>query len=258
MSKITGQSLPFSVSQNFLTSKRLIEKLIYKTNIDENDLVLEIGAGKGHITKVLSQKSKQVIAYEIDKKLYQYLTVKLSENTKLIYGDFLKSSLPKTPYKVFSNIPFSRTTEIMRKFTASMTPPTDMWLIMEKGAAKRFCGLPYDNLNSLLIKPFFETKILFHFKGEDFHPSPKVDIVLLEIKQKQVPDVPFSQRASYNFFLSHNIKNGLFGSRSLLTKAQISKSLHIANLPQIQRSGVVLYVQWLCLFLCWLQYGKRS
>ena len=257
MSKNMGQNLPFSISQNFLTSRKLIERLLHKTNINKNDIVLEIGAGKGHITKALTQRSKQVIAYEIDKKLYDNLLHQLDPNTRLIYGDFLKSNLLKTPYKVFSNIPFSRTTEIMRKFTIANNPPTDMWLVMEKGAAKRFCGFPFENLNSLLIKPFFETKIVYHFQREDFHPAPKVNIVLLEIKQKQIPDIMLSQRSNYQYFISHSIKNGLFGSQSLLTKNQIKTALKHAKLPQIERSGQVLYVQWLCLFRYWLQFIKK-
>ena len=256
MSKITGQKSIFSVSQNFLTSRKLIEKLLHKTNISKNDMVLEIGAGKGHITKALVQMSKEVIAYEIDKKLYDNLVQKLIPNTKLIYGDFIKSNLPETAYKVFSNIPFSRTTDIMRKFTVANNPPTDMWLVMEKGAAKRFCGLPNENLNSLLIKPFFETKIIYHFQKEDFHPAPKVEIVLLEIIQKQIPDIMLSQRSDYHLFLTHSIKNGLFGSKALLTKNQITTALRLAELPQIKQNGQILYIQWLCLFRCWLKFTR--
>ncbi len=56
-----------------------------------------------------------MIAYEIDGKLYESLKPQLSENVRLYRTDFLNCPLPKTPYKVFANIPFSRTTEILRK-----------------------------------------------------------------------------------------------------------------------------------------------
>lgn len=248
---------PYSVSQNFLTSRRLIKRLIRKAGLTAQDTVVEIGAGKGHITKALSDSCKTVIAYEIDRKLYEYLKPQLAENVRLHGTDFLKCALPKTPYKVFANIPFSRTTEILRKLTNAEPSPDGIWLVMEKGAAKRFCGIPKDNLNSLLIKPFFETKIIYHFNREDFHPAPRVDTVLLELQRKETPDIHPSQKREFSVFLSHSLQYGLFGSRALLTKKQIVTALKRAGLPPIERSGDILYIQWLCLFRCWQQFGKR-
>lgn len=257
MSKKQGQS-PYSISQNFLTSRKIIDKLISKTTINQNDTVLEIGAGKGHITKALSEKCGTVISYEIDKSLYSKLKPQLSNNVKLCCGDFLKCRLPNTPYKVFANIPFSRTTEIIQKLTSSENLPTDIWLIMEKGAAKRFCGLPKDNLNSLLLKPFFDLKIIWHFNRQDFHPAPNTDVVMLQMKLKEQADIQYREKADYKAFLSHSIKNGIFGSSALLTKKQISTALKSAKLPMIPQTGDISYIQWLCLFRCWLKFYKNK
>ncbi len=250
-------SLPYSVSQNFLTSRALIERLIQKTDIAAQDTVLEIGAGKGHITKVLSEHCKEVVAYEIDEKLYQRLLPHAPANVRLYHADFLKCRLPESPYKVFSNIPFSRTTEIIHKLTGAANLPSGIWLVMEMGAAKRFCGLPKENLNSLLLKPFFEGRIVYHFRREDFHPAPRVDAVLLELKRRDKPDIAPAQRREFYTFVSHGLRRGLFGPRSPLTKAQIAAALKFAGLPPIKRSGDILYIQWLCLFRRWLA-GKRG
>lgn len=244
-------SLPYYVSQNFLTSRVLIERLIGKTDISGQDTVLEIGAGKGHITKVLSERCKEVIAYEIDGELYRRLLPRTAANVRLYHGDFLKCRLPGSPYKVFSNIPFSRTTEILRKLTGAPRPAAGIWLVMEKGAAKRFCGLPREDLDSLLLKPFFEASILYFFKREDFHPAPRVDTVLLELKRKAVPDIPPARRDDFRAFVSHGLRYGLFGPHALLTNRQTAAALRSAGLPPIERTGDVLYVQWLCLFRYW-------
>lgn len=257
MSKKQGQS-PYSISQNFLTSRKIIDKLISKTTIDQNDTVLEIGAGKGHITKALSEKSGTVISYEIDKSFYSKLKPQLNNNVKLCCGDFLKCKLPRTPYKVFANIPFSKTTEIIRKLTSTENLPTCIWLIMEKGAAKRFCGLPKDNFNSLLLKPFFDSKIIWHFNRQDFHPAPNTDVVMLQMRLKEQADIQYREKADFKAFLSHSIKNGIFGSRALLTKKQISTALKSAKLPMIPQTGDISYIQWLCLFRCWLKFGKNK
>lgn len=244
-----------SISQNFLTGRKTIGCLISKTTLSESDTVLEIGAGKGHITKALSQKCRSVIAYELDLNLYTKLKPQLEDNVKLYHADFLKCRLPKMPYKVFSNIPFSRTSEIIRKLTTSDNLPTAIWLVMEKGAAKRFAGLPTENLNSLLLKPFYDTKIIWHFKREDFHPAPRVDTVLFELKLKQRFDILPEQRSAFASFLNHSINCGIFSSRAPLTKKQISTALKRDSLPPIPISGDTSYIQWLCLFRCWLKFS---
>ena len=256
VSKTKGRHLPYSISQNFLTSTKTIRRLLNKTDIASGDTVLEIGAGKGHITKPLSNRCKTVIAYEIDKRLVQSLGPQLPPNVDLICADFLDAPLPKKPYKVFASIPFSQTTAIIQKLTTSTRLPADMWLVMERGAAKRFSGAPRDNLHSLLLKPFFETEIIHQFDRNDFHPAPKVDVVLLAFKQKRAPDILPEQRRDFSVFLTYSLRHGLFGSRALLTPKQIATALRLARLPQIERTGDVLYVQWLCLFRCWVRFKR--
>ena len=60
-------------SQNFLVNKKLVERLISKSNIDVTDYVIEIGPGKGIITDVLSQHAGEVVAVEYDQELYKEL-----------------------------------------------------------------------------------------------------------------------------------------------------------------------------------------
>lgn len=250
-----SNKLNLSASQNFLTSRKTIDRLLRISDITKDDDVLEIGAGKGHITKVLIKRCKSITAVELDRKLYSKLLELFSgdTNVKLINNDFLNIQLPKHEYKVFSNIPFSITTDIVRKLTQADNPPTNSWLIMEKGAAKRFVGVPNDNLQSLLLKPFYDLEIRYHFCKEDFHPSPSVDTVFLHISKKSTPDINFSQRNIYYDFINRSYKYGL---NSLLTKRQISIALRSLSLPPIPSSGEILYIQWLCLFRSYVELYK--
>lgn len=249
MSKRTSHSR-YSISQNYLTSTKTINSLLRRTSICKNDLVIEIGAGKGHITKQLAKISHAVIAYEADTELSRRTEETISaENVSIISDDFLKSSLPKTrAYKIFSNIPFSITTDIIRKLTTAPNPPAEAWLVMEKGAAKRFMGKPSDTLSSLTIKPFFEMEIVWYFSRQDFHPAPSVDTVLLHLTSRLPSDIPYSQREQYTQFLEKSIN---YGINRLLTKRQVSLALKLAGQPCIPESGIMLYVQWLCLFRCY-------
>ena len=245
-----------SVSQNFLTSRKIIDRLLHISNIKKTDHVVEIGAGKGHITRALISKCGSVTAVELDKNLYQKLSCSLADepNITIINNDFLKVKLPQNEYKVFANIPFSITTDIIKKLTQSDNPPVNAWLVMEKGAAKRFSGKPCDNLQSLLLKPFYNTEMKYYFSRDDFHPSPSVDTVLFHISKKATPDIEFSNRNHYYDFINRSYK---YGVDTLLTKRQISKALRNDSLPAIPQSGETLYIQWLCLFRCYLYLNYK-
>lgn len=257
MSKNQKRREPYSVSQNFLTSRKTIDRLIRIAGLQKKDTVLEIGAGKGHLTKALSDVCGEVITYEIDRYLYEGLKEQLKPNVQLHYGNFLKCCLPKGRDHVFANIPFSITTGIVRKLTTASSLPQGMWLIMEKGAAKRFCGMPKETMASLLLKPKYDVKIVYHFQRSDFHLMPGVDIVMLEFRRKSRVDVSPAEWREYHDFLQHSLKYGIFGKNALLTKRQIETALKVEGLPQLKPTDDILYVQWLCLFRCWLRLGKR-
>ena len=223
---------PLRFSQNFLTSARTIRRIVGLANLNESDHVVEIGPGKGHITRELLSRCSHVTAVELDPKLCAALRVKFSgePGLRLVRGDFLAHPLPRGPYKVFANIPFSRTTDILRKLTQGPCPPQEAWLVMEKGAAKRFLGLPHESLASLNLKPWFEGEILYHFRREDFHPMPAADAVLLHLKRRSAADITPAQRGAWMRFTA-------------------------ARLPTARDT---LYVQWLCLFRRWWERGGRG
>ena len=127
-------------SQNFLTDATLLHRIVRLADIHNNDTVIEIGTGKGHLTEALSKRAGRVCSVEIDTKLIEIAGKRLAKysNLELISGDFLKYRLPsKGEYKVFANIPYFITTQIVDKLTQGDNPPTDIFLVMEKGAAQR-------------------------------------------------------------------------------------------------------------------------
>lgn len=257
MSKHTNHRDPVkkvSVSQNFLTNRKLLERIVTISNINKQDTVIEIGTGKGHLTRTLCRKCRRLYSIEIDKSLYEQAKNTLSgcENLKLICGDFLDYRLPSgTDYKIFANIPFFITTKIIRKLTETANPPQDIWIIVEKGAAKRFMGKNRETMQSLFLKPGWNTEIAWHFRRSDFHPMPAVDCVLLHLARKKSPDLSKKEYREFRHFVEHSMKYGLFGKQSLLTRKQINTALKREKLPPLTPGGEILYIQWLCLFRCY-------
>ncbi len=206
-------------SQNLLVDTSLLEKLVPESNINKADLVLDIGAGKGAITKELLKVAGHVIAYEIDPDYIKDLKSIVSDRLSIKEGSFLGFDLPKDKYKVFANIPFNKTSEIVKRLLFSKNPPTDIYLVMQKEAIGRFSGRPFDNINSLLsvlFHPWFEFNVMHEFRKTDFKPIPNVDTVLLNIKQRNNPKVRDEDKSEYRDFvvfgfsqMSPNILSGL-------------------------------------------------
>jgi len=126
-------------SQNFLRSQKLVAKLIRHSSIGKTDTVIEIGPGRGIVTEELLKVSGKVIAVELDSKLYNLLREKLQvhRNLDLVQTDFLKFELPTYTFKVFANIPFIITTDIIRKLTSEKSFQ-EGYLVVQKEAAKKF------------------------------------------------------------------------------------------------------------------------
>lgn len=193
-------------SQNFLKSPELVANLLDESSISPSDIVYEIGPGKGVITEQLAQRCKRVIVIEKDLELYSRLREQFAQNLKIeIYeGDFLEYRLPQREYKVFSNIPFIITADIIRKLIEAKRPPKDSYLIVQKEAAEKFIGIPYTDKETqaaLLIKPWFDSSIVHHFRRNDFIPAPSVDTVLLRILRREEPLVEGKNAQTYRDFI---------------------------------------------------------
>lgn len=195
-------------SQNFLKDKNLIANLISKSSITKNDTVYDIGAGQGIITDELSKVSGKVIAFEIDKNLYGKLSQRLrNQNVELRLGNFLDFPLPSFGYKVFSNIPFNITSAVIRKLTEAPNPPLDTYLIVQKEAAEKFLGKPYDIKNSQLaiqLKPWFDMTVVYNFAKNDFFPKPMVDIVLIRIEKRNNSLIDLKDKQLYDDFITYS------------------------------------------------------
>lgn len=176
-------------SQNFLRNPKLVKKLIRNSSIGKSDTVLEIGPGRGIITEGLLNAAGRVVAVEMDHNLYHFLKGKFkkAKNLQLYQADFLSFKLPIRPYKVFANVPFIITSDVVRKLTND-NYMQEAYLIVQEEAAQKFIGMPYDYKNSMmamLLKPWFDIGILWRFQRFDFHPIPRVNVVMLKIKRKE-------------------------------------------------------------------------
>ena len=194
-------------SQHFLRNSRLIAELIGHSNIRRGDLVIDIGAGSGAITAVLVCRCRQVLAYENEPGILNKLqqNMRRHKNVKVIVQDFLRAKLPDEPYKVFANIPFHLSADIVRKLTNNeMHAPRSIYLIVQKQFAQKI--VPSDrHFTSQLgtqLAPWWQTRIRRPLRRTDFTPPPAVDTVLLELKPRSEPLLSTLERDEYQSFVA--------------------------------------------------------
>jgi len=243
-------------SQNFLRSNDLVERLIQRFGgLSKEDIVLDLGAGRGILSAELSKYAKEVIAYEIDEKLSARLSERKIGNVKIINGDLLKAHIDDigSNLRVFSNIPFFLTAEIVRKLFIESNNIETACLIMEYGAAKRFIGYPIgeNSVLSVLINSRYESSVVWKFRPSDFFPTPSVQIVLVkfELKINGVKPIDSDLYRDFVAYAYNKRKNSLKASLLDLWRyeklKQLFRNLHI-NLSV--KTSELMIDQWLCLF----------
>src|SRR5258706_5282390 len=133
------QNYNIEFSQNFLKSPELSKEVVDLMGIISDDLVIEIGPGKGALTQYILPLSKKVIAVEKDKELCMKLREKYEDSKlEVVNQDFLTYQLPQNEsYKVIGNIPFVISTEVVKKVLSEVNPPIQTALFVQKEFARR-------------------------------------------------------------------------------------------------------------------------
>lgn len=245
---------PLRYSQNFLRDPRLVARLLNASSISGDDLVYEIGPGAGALTDGLARLARRVVAIELDAALAERLRQRYAANPRVAIhtGDFLEFALPQRPYKVFASIPFAHTHEIVTRLTSAVCPPEEAYLIMQREAAEKFCGVPREYLYALLLKPWFEVEITYHFRRADFTPVPNVEVVMLRIRKRGPPLIAQEQRQFFRDFVVHGFVARQSGFdrilRDVLSHRQRRQALKLCGIDPNATPSSIAFPQWLQLF----------
>jgi 16S rRNA (adenine1518-N6/adenine1519-N6)-dimethyltransferase len=198
-----------SLGQNFLKSKAALNDIVEAANISDKDIVIEIGPGKGVLTKLLLEKSGKVIAIEKDDRLIEVLSETFkdaigSKKLELIHGDILefepsKYGLKSGEYKLVANIPYYITGLVIQQFLTSETQPTLMVLLLQKEVAQRIVTRDKrESILSVSVKVYGNPYYIGTVKAKYFSPEPKVDsaIILVDDISKEF----FTRFSERDFF----------------------------------------------------------
>jgi 23S rRNA (adenine-N6)-dimethyltransferase len=198
-----------SISQNFISNKNLIPKILNIIDLKKDHLILDIGIGDGAITEELLKRGYKVWAFELDKNFFEKAIEKFkSDKINITNQDFIQTNINSEineNFSVFSNIPFNLTTKIVQKLLINQPKAKEVYIFMQEEAANRFLGKKEGLLQSLLITNNYSSEIIYKFKKTDFTPVPKVNIVLMKFLKKEKPLIEKEEYFEFLDFISYII-----------------------------------------------------
>lgn len=221
--------------QNFLIDSSVLKNILDYSEINKEDLVLEIGPGIGTLTEALCEKAGFVIAIEIDDHLIPILKDNLSEmkNFSLLHGDALKvdfqkllSEHPEFPsVKVVANLPYYITTPILMSLLEKKLPFRSITVMVQKEVALRMKAAPgtkdYGAL-SLAVQYYSIPEIVQEVPPHCFIPRPNVSSTVIHLQLHKKAPVSVKDPA----LLFKTVKFSFMQRRKTLVNA-LSSGFHL-------------------------------
>jgi 23S rRNA (adenine-N6)-dimethyltransferase len=171
------------LGQNFLrfaVGRQLVEAADFRPD----ELVVEIGAGRGALTLALGRLPIDVLAVELDPIWAERLRAELRgagcRRVQVVHADFFAFPLPRRPFRVLGSLPFARTTDVCRRLFDDPSLPLERAdLIVQWEVAARRAERPPANLLSSTWAPWWEFRLGRRIPAAEFRPIPRTDAGVL-------------------------------------------------------------------------------
>ena len=252
-------TLKKAFGQNFLTDVDLLDEIVKKAGVTENDVVLEIGCGAGALTRALAKKAKKVVGYEIDTRLKPVLEETLAEfnNVEIVFSDVMKQKISDVEnklgkeYIMVANLPYYITTPIIMRFIENAKNIKAMVIMVQEEVAMRLASKAGDSDYGAItvgINLRGSAQLVIRVPRDKFTPPPNVDSAVVKIVMDKdkfvgvdfnaVRDVVRCAFSSRRKMLINNLMNGYKLSRQnaekVLFDAGIDLTVRGENLSESQ------------------------
>lgn len=185
-----------ALGQNFLHDGNQLRRLVAAADLEPTDRVLEVGPGLGVLTELLAPQAREVLALEIDRRLFDFLSQRfaLTKNLSLRHLDavefFAHSSEDWSDWKLVSNLPFSVASRILVELAANAHGPKRLVITLQWEAAQRLTAQPGDpdyGLLSILVQLPYQPRGSFKIPASCFFPEPGVDSAGITLVRRNPP-----------------------------------------------------------------------
>ena len=194
-----------NLGQNFLINEEVVTNIVDCSNIDKQDLVIEIGPGLGTLTKYLLEKAGKVICIELDTKMLQILKDRFSlyNNFELINNDVLKADLKNIiekekaegkikNVKIVANLPYYITTPIIMKLLEVELELESITVMIQKEVADRLIAIPGEkNTGAITYAVYYyaTSEAIMEVPNSSFIPEPAVTSKVIKLNIRKEPIV---------------------------------------------------------------------
>ena len=211
------------LGQNFLVDKSAIETILDVSDINKDDIVVEIGPGLGFVTEQLVLLAKKVYAVELDEDMVNELSKINADNLEIIHKDILKTDLSRfgNNIKVVANIPYYITSPILAHLLGEVddlenknrNSISQVVLMVQYEVAKRLTANEKSpskefGLLSILAQFWSDVEFIKKVPSRSFFPAPKVDSAIVKLTVRKEPLLKIS---NYSFF--RKVVKGCFATR---------------------------------------------
>lgn len=251
------------LGQNFLVDYDVAKRTVAAAQLTDEDEVLEVGPGKGALTRILVHRAQRLVAVELDPELSDALAGRYAgfDNFTVVNRDALDFDTAEffvDGYKIVANLPYYAATPIIRKFLASKPRPKSMVVMVQKEVAANIAASPGDmTLLSVMAQIYGAPKILFSVPPRSFRPMPKVTSAVLRIDLYDRPAVNIGSPDSFIEFATagfraprKQIRNSL--RLGLNADAEpVSAALDAARIDGSRRPATLSLSEWASLYKSW-------
>ena len=188
------------LGQSFLVDNNITSRIVDASKISGDDTVVEIGAGLGSMTLMISERAKKVVAIEIDPKLVVVLNEELRDlaNVEIIHKDVLRYDFSSSirggeRIKVIGNIPYNVSSQILFRLIEFREHISSVTLMFQKEVADRIMASPGTKeygILSVIVSMYMVPARIMTVPATCFHPKPKVDSTVLKMDTRERPLYP--------------------------------------------------------------------
>ncbi len=188
------------LGQNFLIDSSIQKRIVDIAQINEKDVVVEIGAGLGGLTSYLAKMAREVIALEVDRRLCSFLKDNYGDidNLHILQEDALRFDFSQVAQeyqcriKVVANLPYHISSQMIFKLLEVRRFISTMVLMLQKEVAERVVAAPgkkdYGVL-SIFTQLYANVSLELILPPKSFYPQPKVDSAVVEFKVLSQPRI---------------------------------------------------------------------
>ncbi len=191
-----------ALGQHFLASRAVLHKIVEAIAPRPEDVIVEIGAGKGVLTAALAERAGRVIAVEKDERLIPGLMASVPGNVEVVHADVLgldfrrfSGAAAHAGLRIAGNLPYSISSPLLFKILDDHELLADCFFLLQREFAERVTAVPGTKKFaplSILVQNYFRARIEFKVAPGSFSPPPEVDSAFLSLRRREAPllDIP--------------------------------------------------------------------